>query len=75
MVAGGRPPAPVIKRTRTPQRASTRRATPRGIQGATSGCADTASVQITVLPSPTAQFTLDQDAACNALTTDPRTPR
>lgn len=41
------------------------------IQGATSGCADTASIQITVLPSPTAQFTLDQDAACNSLTTDP----
>ncbi len=41
------------------------------IQGATAGCADTASVQVTVLPSPTAQFTLDQDAACNVLVTDP----
>lgn len=41
------------------------------IQGATSGCADTASVQVVVLPSPTAQFTLDQDAACISLTTDP----
>lgn len=41
------------------------------IQGATAGCSDTASVQVEVLPSPTAQFTLDQDAACVTLTTDP----
>lgn len=41
------------------------------IQGATAGCADTASIVITVLPSPTAQFTLDQAAACISLTTDP----
>jgi gliding motility-associated-like protein len=41
------------------------------ILGATAGCADTASVTVTVLPSPTAQFTLDQDAACNLLVTDP----
>jgi PKD repeat protein len=41
------------------------------IQGATAGCADTATVNITVLPSPTAQFTLDQHAACTSLTTDP----
>ena len=41
------------------------------IQGATAGCADTASVAITVLPSPTAAFTLDQHAACTSLTTDP----
>ncbi len=39
------------------------------IQGATAGCADTATVQVTVLPSPTAQFTLDLDAACVSLTT------
>ncbi|HMN04821.1 MAG TPA: PKD domain-containing protein [Flavobacteriales bacterium] len=38
------------------------------IQGATAGCADTATVAVTVLPSPTAQFTLDQDAACTSLT-------
>ena len=41
------------------------------IAGATAGCADTASVQVTVLPSPTAQFVLDVPAACNSLTTDP----
>lgn len=41
------------------------------IQGATSGCSDTASVTLTVLPSPTAAFTLDVDAACINLTTDP----
>lgn len=41
------------------------------IQGATAGCADTAMVAITVLPSPTAAFTLDQHAACTSLTTDP----
>lgn len=41
------------------------------IQGATAGCADTATVAITVLPSPTAAFTLDQHAACTSLTTDP----
>lgn len=39
------------------------------IQGATPGCTDTASVQIVVLPSPTAAFTVDNDAACNSLTT------
>lgn len=38
------------------------------IQGATAGCADTASVVITVLPRPTADFTLDQNAACDSLT-------
>ncbi len=38
------------------------------IQGATAGCADTASVVIDVLPSPNAQFTVDQDAACDQLT-------
>ncbi len=38
------------------------------IQGATAGCADTANVVITVLPRPTADFTLDQDAACDSLT-------
>lgn len=38
------------------------------IQGATAGCADTASVTITVLPSPTAAFTVDNDAACDQLT-------
>jgi len=41
------------------------------IQGATAGCADTATVAVTVLPSPTAQFTLDQDATCISLTTTP----
>lgn len=41
------------------------------IQGATAGCADTATVAVTVLPSPTAAFTLDQHAACTSLTTDP----
>ncbi len=41
------------------------------IQNASSGCTDTATVQIVVLPSPTAQFTLDQNAACISLTTDP----
>jgi gliding motility-associated-like protein len=38
------------------------------IQGATAGCADTASVVINVLPSPTAAFTVDNDAACDSLT-------
>lgn len=38
------------------------------IEGATPGCADTAWVQVVVLPSPTAQFTLDDDAACDSLT-------
>lgn len=38
------------------------------IQGATAGCADTASVQLVVLPRPTADFTLDQDAACDSIT-------
>ena len=41
------------------------------IAGATAGCADTATVQVTVLPSPTAQFVLDNTAACNTLVTDP----
>jgi PKD repeat protein len=41
------------------------------IAGATLGCTDTATVQITVLPSPTAQFVLDATAACNVLVTDP----
>ena len=38
------------------------------IQGATAGCADTASVVVDVLPSPTAQFDVDNDAACDQLT-------
>lgn len=38
------------------------------IQGATAGCADTASVVIDVLPRPTADFILDRDAACDSLT-------
>jgi gliding motility-associated-like protein len=38
------------------------------IQGATAGCADTASVVVDVLPSPTAQFSVDNDAACDQLT-------
>lgn len=38
------------------------------IQGATAGCTDTASVVVDVLPSPTAGFTVDNDAACNQLT-------
>lgn len=37
------------------------------IQGATAGCADTASVVIEVLPRPTASFTLDQNAACDSI--------
>lgn len=41
------------------------------IAGATAGCTDTATVQVTVLPSPTAQFVLDATAACNTLITDP----
>ncbi|HEY0977574.1 MAG TPA: PKD domain-containing protein [Flavobacteriales bacterium] len=41
------------------------------INGATPGCSDTASVTVTVLPSPTVDFTLDEDAACVSLTTDP----
>jgi gliding motility-associated-like protein len=41
------------------------------IQGATAGCTDTATAMVTVLPSPTAQFALDQDAACVSLTTTP----
>lgn len=39
------------------------------IQGATAGCADTATVAVTVLPSPTAGFTMDVPAACTTLTT------
>lgn len=38
------------------------------IQGATAGCADTASVTVVVLPRPTADFTLDNDAACDSIT-------
>lgn len=38
------------------------------IQGATAGCADTATVVLEVLPRPTADFTLDQDAACDSIT-------
>ncbi|HRH69996.1 MAG TPA: PKD domain-containing protein [Flavobacteriales bacterium] len=38
------------------------------IQGATAGCADTATVVVDVLPSPTALFTVDNDAACDQLT-------
>ncbi len=38
------------------------------IQGATAGCSDTASVDVTVLPIPTADFVLDQDAACDSIT-------
>ncbi|MCB0795578.1 MAG: PKD domain-containing protein [Flavobacteriales bacterium] len=38
------------------------------IQGATAGCADTASVPLVVLPSPDASFTADQVAACDSLT-------
>lgn len=38
------------------------------IQGATAGCADTAAVVVDVLPSPTAGFTVDNDAACDQLT-------
>lgn len=38
------------------------------IQGATAGCADTATVVVTVLPSPTTAFTLDEHAACSSLT-------
>ncbi|MCC6542112.1 MAG: PKD domain-containing protein [Flavobacteriales bacterium] len=38
------------------------------IQGATAGCADTADVVVDVLPSPTAGFTVDNDAACDQLT-------
>lgn len=38
------------------------------IQGATAGCADTANVVINVLPRPTADFLLDQDAACDSIT-------
>ena len=41
------------------------------IQGATPGCTDTAWVEVVVLPSPTAVFSLDEDAACVTLTTDP----
>ncbi|MCI1751486.1 MAG: PKD domain-containing protein [Flavobacteriales bacterium] len=40
------------------------------IQGSTAGCADTAMATVTVLPSPTAQFTLDHDAACSSITVD-----
>ena len=39
------------------------------IQGATAGCADTAYVTLVVLPTPTAQFTLSNNAACDSLTT------
>ncbi|MFN3875459.1 MAG: PKD domain-containing protein, partial [Flavobacteriales bacterium] len=38
------------------------------IQGATAGCADTASVTVSVLPRPTADFVIDQDAACDSIT-------
>ena len=38
------------------------------IQGATAGCADTATVVLEVLPRPTADFILDQDAACDSIT-------
>jgi len=38
------------------------------IQGATAGCADTASVTVVVLPIPTADFMLDNNAACDSLT-------
>ena len=38
------------------------------IQGATAGCADTASVDIVVLPRPTADFALDNNAACDSIT-------
>ncbi|MBK9175389.1 MAG: PKD domain-containing protein [Flavobacteriales bacterium] len=38
------------------------------IQGATAGCADTASVTVVVLPRPTADFILDNDAACDSIT-------
>ncbi|MFZ1689201.1 MAG: PKD domain-containing protein, partial [Flavobacteriales bacterium] len=38
------------------------------IQGATAGCADTASVPVVVLPAPTALFSVDSTAACNNLT-------
>ncbi len=38
------------------------------IQGATAGCADTAYVTLVVLPSPTALFTLDNNAACDSIT-------
>lgn len=38
------------------------------IQGATAGCSDTAAVQVVVLPVPTADFVLDQDAACDSIT-------
>ncbi|MBX2972980.1 MAG: PKD domain-containing protein [Flavobacteriales bacterium] len=38
------------------------------IQGATAGCADTASVVVNVLPSPTAGFDVDNNAACDQLT-------
>lgn len=40
------------------------------IQGATAGCADTASVDVVVLPRPTADFTLDQNAACDSITVE-----
>lgn len=39
-----------------------------GIAGASAGCADTASVQVVVLESPTAAFTMDQSAACDSIT-------
>jgi PKD repeat protein len=41
------------------------------IAGATAGCADTASVDLVVLPSPTSAFVLDTTAACNSLTVTP----
>ncbi|MCB0769423.1 MAG: PKD domain-containing protein [Flavobacteriales bacterium] len=38
------------------------------VQGASAGCADTATVVVEVLPSPTALFDVDNDAACDQLT-------
>lgn len=38
------------------------------VQGATAGCADTASVDLHVLPSPTAAIVADQVAACDSIT-------
>ncbi|MEZ4739971.1 MAG: PKD domain-containing protein [Flavobacteriales bacterium] len=38
------------------------------VQGASAGCTDTATVVVDVLPSPTALFDVDNDAACDQLT-------